>query len=83
MNLEKESQDHPLPRSDVELAGYHIPADTHVISNLWAIHMDTELWHEPELFNPGRFLVNGRVHKPDFFMPFSVGEWCFSEVWSR
>ncbi|XP_029844575.2 cytochrome P450 18a1 [Ixodes scapularis] len=58
---------------DVELAGYHIPADTHVISNLWAIHMDTELWHEPELFNPGRFLVNGRVHKPDFFMPFSVG----------
>ncbi|XP_075746366.1 cytochrome P450 18a1-like [Rhipicephalus microplus] len=58
---------------DVELAGFRIPADTHVISNLWAIHMDPDLWKDPEEFRPERFLVNGRVHKPDYFMPFSVG----------
>ncbi|XP_077535558.1 cytochrome P450 18a1 [Haemaphysalis longicornis] len=58
---------------DVELAGYRIPAGTHVISNLWAIHMDPDLWEDPEEFRPERFLVNGRVHKPDYFMPFSVG----------
>ncbi|KAH6933414.1 hypothetical protein HPB50_014792 [Hyalomma asiaticum] len=58
---------------DVELAGYRIPADTHVISNLWAIHMDPDLWEDPEEFRPERFLVNGRVQKPDYFMPFSVG----------
>lgn len=58
---------------DVELAGFRIPADTHVISNLWAIHMDPDLWEDPEEFRPERFLVNGRVHKPDYFMPFSVG----------
>ncbi|XP_064460513.1 cytochrome P450 18a1-like [Ornithodoros turicata] len=59
--------------SDVELAGYHIPSDTHVISNLWAIHMDPNLWDDPEAFKPERFLQDGRVHKPDYFMPFSVG----------
>ncbi|KAL3223610.1 hypothetical protein MRX96_027285 [Rhipicephalus microplus] len=57
---------------DVELAGFRIPADTHVISNLWAIHMDPDLWKDPEEFRPERFLVNGRVHKPDYFMPFSL-----------
>ncbi|XP_054923489.1 cytochrome P450 18a1-like [Dermacentor andersoni] len=58
---------------DVELAGYRIPADTHVVSNLWAIHMDPDLWEEPEEFRPERFLVDGQVQKPDYFMPFSVG----------
>ncbi|XP_049520662.1 cytochrome P450 18a1 [Dermacentor silvarum] len=58
---------------DVELAGYRIPADTHVVSNLWAIHMDPDLWEDPEEFRPERFLVNGQVQKPDYFMPFSVG----------
>ncbi|XP_075539927.1 cytochrome P450 18a1-like [Dermacentor variabilis] len=58
---------------DVELAGYRIPADTHVVSNLWAIHMDPDLWEDPEEFRPERFLVDGQVQKPDYFMPFSVG----------
>ncbi|KFM60506.1 Cytochrome P450 18a1, partial [Stegodyphus mimosarum] len=35
--------------------------------------MDPELWENPEEFRPERFLVNGRVVKPSYFMPFSVG----------
>ncbi|XP_054715394.1 cytochrome P450 18a1-like [Uloborus diversus] len=58
---------------DTELGGYFIPKDSHVLPNLWAIHMDPELWDRPEEFRPERFLVNGRVVKPSFFMPFSVG----------
>ncbi|PRD17723.1 UNVERIFIED_CONTAM: Cyp18a1 [Trichonephila clavipes] len=60
--------------ADTELGGYFIPKDTHVLPNLFAIHMDPNLWDSPEEFNPGRFLVNGRVVKPSFFMPFSVGK---------
>ncbi|GFT10906.1 cytochrome P450 18a1 [Nephila pilipes] len=59
--------------ADTELGGYFIPKDTHVLPNLFAIHMDPTLWDSPEEFNPDRFLVNGRVVKPSFFMPFSVG----------
>jgi len=35
--------------------------------------MDSKLWDQPEEFRPSRFLVNGRVHKPEFFIPFGVG----------
>lgn len=58
---------------DTVLAGYVIPKDTHIVPNLWAIHMDPQLWRDPDKFEPERFLKNGEVQKPDFFMPFSVG----------
>lgn len=36
--------------------------------------MDPLLWPRPDLFDPTRFLRNGRAFKPDFFIPFSVGQ---------
>ena len=36
--------------------------------------MSPDLWDAPEEFRPERFLRNGQVHKPDFFIPFSVGK---------
>ena len=69
------------PFSDTELAGYFIPKDTHVLSNLYAIHMDPQLWQDPDLFDPDRFLRNGKVHKPDCFIPFSVGKLLFFFLW--
>ncbi|XP_076312336.1 cytochrome P450 18a1-like isoform X1 [Tachypleus tridentatus] len=69
---------------DTEFAGYHIPKDTHVLPNLWAIHMDPKLWSEPEVFKPERFLLDGKVSKPDFFMPFSVGRRvCLGDVLTK
>jgi len=58
----------------VELNGYTIPAGSHVIPLLYAVHMNPELWDEPEVFRPSRFLTDeGKIYKPEFFMPFGVG----------
>jgi cytochrome P450 len=32
------------------------------------------LWENPKEFCPSRFLVNGQVERPPFFMPFSTGK---------
>jgi cytochrome P450 len=66
----------PIPvrnNRDSTLCGYRIPAGTHILPNLYAINMDPNLWIEPEKFEPQRFLRNGKVYKPDHFIPFSVG----------
>jgi len=59
----------------VELEGHIIPKDTHVIPLLHGVHMDPEVWEEPEAFRPERFLTEeGKVHKPKHFMPFGAGQ---------
>lgn len=59
----------------VELEGYVIPKNTQVIPLLHAVHMDPEVWDQPEEFRPERFLNEERkVVKPREFMPFSSGQ---------
>ncbi|XP_031669920.1 cytochrome P450 1A1 [Oncorhynchus kisutch] len=41
---------------DTSLNGYFIPKDTCVFINQWQVNHDPELWKEPSLFNPDRFL---------------------------
>ena len=41
---------------DTTLSGYHIPKDTTVLLNYWAINHDEREWENPEEFNPDRFL---------------------------
>ena len=41
---------------DTTLAGYHIPKDTTILLNIWAINHDEREWENPEEFNPDRFL---------------------------
>lgn len=61
---------------DAEVAGYHIPAKSRVIINVWAIGRDKKSWVDPDTFNPSRFLKKG---VPDFrgnnfeFIPFGSG----------
>lgn len=70
---------------DVTLNGFVIPARTQVVPLLHAVHMDPELWHEPETFQPSRFLSpEGKVQKPEYFMPFGVGRrMCLGETLAR
>ncbi|KAK9503987.1 hypothetical protein O3M35_010436 [Rhynocoris fuscipes] len=70
---------------EVQLAGYTIPANAHIVPLLHAVHMDSNLWHEPEVFNPKRFLSpEGKVCKPEFFLPFGVGRrMCLGDVLAR
>ena len=63
--------------SDSVLAGFSIPATTHILPNLYALNMCPDLWENPEQFMPERFLRDGLVHKPDYFIPFSVGKLFF------
>lgn len=60
---------------DLEFEGYHIPKGTTVISNIYAVHMNSALWKNPEKFQPERFLnEKGELVKSDFLMPFATGK---------
>ena len=68
---------HPLLFScrDVVLNGFKIPKNTQIVPLLHAVHMDPNLWDEPEKFKPTRFLnAEGKVTKPEYFLPFGVGK---------
>jgi len=59
----------------VEFEGHIIPKNTHVIPLLHGVHMDPEVWEQPDTFKPERFLTeDGRLHKPAHFMPFGAGQ---------
>ncbi|KAF9447745.1 cytochrome P450 [Macrolepiota fuliginosa MF-IS2] len=42
--------------------GYHIPADSLVVPNVWALFHNPETFPEPEVINPERFLKDGKLH---------------------
>ncbi|KAL5987034.1 hypothetical protein ACLOJK_041897 [Asimina triloba] len=64
-----------LSREDTTINGYHIPAGTRVLVNVWTIGRDPEVWDKPNEFIPERFV--GRaidVKGQDFeLLPFGSG----------
>ncbi|XP_038044902.1 cytochrome P450 2U1-like [Patiria miniata] len=59
---------------DTSIFGYDMPRNTILISNLWAVSRDPNLWPEPEKFRPERFLDgDGKVRLPEEHLPFSTG----------
>lgn len=49
--------------------------NTMVVTNLWSMHHDTDLWGDPEVFRPERFLdTRGILKKKDITMPFGAGK---------
>ncbi|XP_059667504.1 cytochrome P450 76A2-like [Cornus florida] len=60
---------------DTDFMGYHIPKNTQVFVNVWAIGRDEECWDDPFSFKPERFLgskveYKGQHHE---FIPFGSG----------
>ncbi|OQU95755.1 hypothetical protein CLAIMM_01928 [Cladophialophora immunda] len=41
---------------DDEYLGYHIPAGATVIGNHWSIHLDEDVYRDPDTFNPDRWI---------------------------
>lgn len=43
---------------DCHVAGYHVPAGTRLIVNVWKIQRDPRVWTNPSAFLPERFLTS-------------------------
>ncbi|CAH1261514.1 CYP2J2 [Branchiostoma lanceolatum] len=70
--------------NDTTLFGYDIPKDTVVFPNLWAVLHDPEVYPEPDVFKPERFLDDSKFKKGDTFIPFSLGRRaCLGEQLAR
>ncbi|KAG7307930.1 hypothetical protein JYU34_006546 [Plutella xylostella] len=70
---------------DTQLGQYDIPEGTLVAANYVALHMDKEIWGDPENFRPERFIQDGQL-KPslDKSLPFGAGRrLCAGETYAR
>lgn len=54
-------------------SGFRIKKDTFIFLNNYDLNMSTDLWTSPEEFMPDRFVQNGRLLKPEHFLPFGGG----------
>ncbi|CAH0407358.1 unnamed protein product [Chilo suppressalis] len=65
--------------------GYDIPEDTVVSANYLVLHMDKEIWGDPERFRPERFIANGKLDvSKDKSLPFGAGRrLCAGETYAR
>ncbi|GKB29483.1 geraniol 8-hydroxylase-like protein [Tanacetum coccineum] len=61
--------------SDINVRGYMIPKDAQILCNLWAMGQDSNVWPNPQMFEPERFLdVKIDYKGQDFeFIPFGTG----------
>ena len=60
---------------DVTIGGYTLRNDTVIIPDIYSIHMNPDLWDDPEEFRPERFIdADGKISKPPYFIPFSIGK---------
>ncbi|KAG7540043.1 Cytochrome P450 superfamily [Arabidopsis thaliana x Arabidopsis arenosa] len=55
---------------ECKVAGYDMPRRTLLLTNVWAMHRDPDLWEESERFKPERFEKEGETRK---LMPFGMG----------
>lgn len=60
---------------DTEFMGYHIPQNTQLFINVYAIGRDPECWENPSSFRPERFLSLKTEYKGHHFelIPFGAG----------
>lgn len=58
----------------VEIGGFRIPAGTEVAFSLYALHRDPEIYPQPDVFDPDRWLPERRAELPrDAVVPFGSG----------
>ena len=64
---------------DTTIKGFNVPKGAQVIANLYAAHMDPEIFQDPDKFMPERFLdKDGKLSGWNKVMPFGLGEFLFT-----
>ncbi|KAK2660210.1 hypothetical protein Ddye_006743 [Dipteronia dyeriana] len=61
---------------DTTIGGYHVPRQTMLVVNAWAIHRDPKVWDDPTSFKPERFegLMKGGHEAYNYkFVQFGLG----------
>lgn len=62
---------------DCKIHGYHVPAGTQVIVNVWKLQHDPRVWSDPHVFRPDRFLTGHAGVEPRGqhfeYIPFGSG----------
>jgi cytochrome P450 len=62
------------PKTDVELAGYHIEEGSALMLPQWAVHRSGRWWDNPEQFEPERWQSDRQGERPRFaYFPFGGG----------
>lgn len=60
--------------SDCVIGGFHVPRDTTVLVNVWAIQRDPSIWDDPTSFKPERFEGRDQLGRyGSKMMPFGLG----------
>ena len=63
------------PTSDIQFKGFTIPANFLVIGDMCSVLADNDIWGDPEVFRPERFLdEQGRLVRHEAFIPFMIGK---------
>ena len=58
----------------MQLAGYHIPAQTVLVPLMWSLDRDAALWRDAEAFDPDRHLnADGEFEREKQLIPFGIG----------
>ncbi len=59
---------------EFQLAGYVVPSGTTVLMSPYLIHRDPRYYEKPEVFDPGRWLLQPESERPKFsYFPFGGG----------
>ncbi|KAK2711851.1 hypothetical protein QYM36_012848 [Artemia franciscana] len=59
---------------DTTVGGFRVKEGTMIFLNNYELNTSDKVWTDPKVFNPSRFLKNGKISKPESFIPFSTGK---------
>jgi cytochrome P450 len=62
-------------QEELALEGYRLPRDNRILYSIYLTHRDPKRWHNPDEFDPDRFVVERgeRTHEPYAYVPFGGG----------